>query len=228
MPQFLCPSWTLAPVQPNRCNTTTHDVTTASVTCYVGCWGPTTSHDGTICSTYCPCSITQTNPVCYCCQTTDHKDGTAYDPTTNPPTYSNRFVAVFDPETPRGCKLSQVTDGAAHTIMAGETLPDRTPHSSLFNLNGAVAITGIPLTADISTLCPSGGINGEDPHTSNPPNDCDGFKCMHPGIVNFSMVDASVHGFPLTIDFEIYNDLGTKAGGETLTTTTKLPVVVPE
>ena len=224
VPQFICPSWTLNPVQPNRCNTTGNDVTTTSVTSYVGCWGPTTSHDANICSTYCPCAITQTNPVCYCCQTTNHQAGTAYAP---PSQFSNRFVAIFDPETPRGCKIAEITDGAAHTIMTGETLPDRTPHSSLFNLNGAVAITGIPLTADIRTLCPSGGVTGQDPHDSNPPDTCDGFKSPHPGVVNFSMADASVHGFALTIDYEIFSDLGTKAGGETVTST-KMPVVVPE
>ena len=42
------------------------------------------------------------------------------------------------------------------------------------------------------------------------------------------MVDASVHGFALTIDYELYNVLATKAGGETFTTTSHIPVTVPE
>ncbi len=146
--QFLCPSWTKNPIEPNRC-TDYNDPTTAVVTCYVGDWGPTTSHDAVVCSTFCPCAITDTNPVCYCCQTTDHQDGRAYSKT---PPSSNRYVAVFDPETPVGCKLSQVTDGTAHTIMFGEQLPDQTPHSILFGVNGAVAINGIPLTVDTSSL----------------------------------------------------------------------------
>ena len=217
--QFLCPSWTLSPIQPNRC-TLYPDPATAVVTCYEGCWGPTSSHDASVCSTFCPCSLTQTNPVCYCCQTSDHQSARGYP-------NSNRYIAVFDPETPIGCKLNQVTDGTSHTIMAGEQLPDRTAHSSLFSLNGAVAITGIPLTSDITSLCPSGGISGQDPHTSNPPDSCDGFKSLHPGVCNFAMVDASVHCFPLTIDYEVYNDLGTKAGGEISTTTTHVSVLPP-
>jgi hypothetical protein len=98
----------------------------------------------------------------------------------------------------------------------------------MYNLNGAVAITGVPLTSDYKSLCPSGGVNGQDVHNTNPPDECDGYKSPHAGVVNFSMVDASVHGFPVTIDYEIFNDLGTKAGGETLTTSSKLPVVVPQ
>jgi prepilin-type N-terminal cleavage/methylation domain-containing protein len=218
--QFLCPSWTKSPIQPNRC-TLYNDPTTAAVTCYVGCWGPTSSHDAVTCSTFCSCSITQTNPVCYCCQTSDHHNAAGYP-------NSNRYVAVFDPETPIGCKLNKVTDGTSHTIVAGEQVPDMTAHSMMFGLNGAVAITGIPLTTDVKSLCPSGGITGQDPHTSNPPDICDGFKSMHAGVCNFAMVDASVHGFPLTIDYEVYNDLGTKAGGESTTTTTHVPVLPPD
>jgi hypothetical protein len=123
--------------------------------------------------------------------------------------------------------LNEVTDGAAHTIMAGEQVPDRTAHSSLFSLNGSTAITGIPLTTDVVTLCPSGGIPGVDPHTSNPPDTCDGFKSSHPGVCLFLFVDGGVHGFPLTIDYELYNDLATRAGGE-VATSTKLSVMPPD
>jgi hypothetical protein len=218
-PQFLCPSWTMAPIQGNRC-TLYPDPGTAMVTCYMGCMGPTTSHDANICSTFCPCSITQTNPVCYCCQTTNHKSATGYP-------NSNRYVGIFEPESPIGCKLTEVIDGTAHTIMAGEQVPDRTAHSSLFALNGSTAITGIPLTVDVGALCPSGGIPGVDPHTSNPPDSCDGFKSSHPGVCLFLMVDGSVHGFPLTIDYELYNDLATKAGSE-VATSMRLSVAPPD
>ena len=217
--QFLCPSWTLAPVQGNRC-TSYPDPDTAMVACYLGSSGPTTSHDAVECSTFCSCSITQTNPVCYCCQTTDHQDARQY------PT-SNRLVGMFDGETPKGVKLSEVTDGTSHTIMAGEQMPDRTPHAALFSLNGSTALTNIPLTVDVNGLCPSGGIPGQDPHTSNPPDSCDGFKSSHPGMCNFLMVDAGVHSFPLTIDYEVYNDLGTKAGGE-VATSLKVTVAPPQ
>ncbi len=40
------------------------------------------------------------------------------------------------------------------------------------------------------------------------------FKSYHPAGVNFVMGDASVHFIEETIDFQLYNLLGTRAGGE--------------
>ena len=120
-----------------------------------------------------------------------------------------------------------MTDGLSHTIMAGEQLPDRTPHSMLYYTNGSTAITSAPLNVDLS-LCPTSGVPGFDMHPTNPSDTCDGFKSAHPGVVIFSMVDASAHGFPLTIDYELYNDLATKAGGEISTRTSRLAVAPPD
>ena len=41
------------------------------------------------------------------------------------------------------------------------------------------------------------------------------------------MCDGSVHGFPLTIDYEVLNDLGTKAGGEVSTINSHMAVLPP-
>ena len=41
-----------------------------------------------------------------------------------------------------------------------------------------------------------------------------GYKSLHPGGANFVMGDGSVHFFPATIDYQLYNNLGTRAGGE--------------
>jgi prepilin-type N-terminal cleavage/methylation domain-containing protein len=213
--QFICPSWTAAPIQHNRCQVYPEPDYTM-VTCYEACWGPSPIHH---CNSYCPCSMTQTNPVCYCCQTNDHKAISGFP-------NSNTYTAVFDPESARGCKLAEVTDGTAHTIMAGEQLPDRTTHSILFYTNGSFAITSAPLTIDLS-LCPLAPNDTADMHSTNDPDTCDGFKSSHPGTCNFVMVDASVHGFPLIIDYEVYNDLATKAGGE-VATSTRLTVSPPE
>jgi hypothetical protein len=214
--QFLCPSWQGAPIQHNRCQVYP-EPEYCMVTCYEGCWGPSPIHH---CDSFCPCTETQTNPVCYCCQTSNHEVQTGYP-------NSNTTTAVFDGNSPRACKLNEVTDGTAHTIMAGEQLPDRTPHSILFYTNGSFAITSPPLTIDL-TLCPTNGIPGEDMHATDDSDTCDGFKSAHPGVCVFVMVDASVHGFPLTIDYEVYNDLATKAGGEISTTVNHLSVTTPD
>ena len=40
---------------------------------------------------------------------------------------------------------------------------------------------------------------------------------MHPGGANFAMGDGSVHFFPESIDYRLYNNLGTREGGEVAT-----------
>ena len=41
-----------------------------------------------------------------------------------------------------------------------------------------------------------------------------GFKSRHPGGANFCMGDGSVHFITETIDYRLYNELGSRAGGE--------------
>jgi hypothetical protein len=69
------------------------------------------------------------------------------------------------------------------------------------------------MTVDVPTYCLNGP-PGEDLHGERPTEYCDGFKSLHPGICNFVMGDASVHTFSTLIDYQLYNAMGTKAGGE--------------
>ncbi len=202
---FVCPSWAGAsnPILHFRCQLY-GDPEYSMGTCYVGCWGPVDEHEPA--PPFCPCTETQTNPVCYCSQTNNHSSVTSYP-------NSNRFVAIFDVETPRGTRFQDITDGLSQTFLLGEQLPDRTPHAYLFYFNGVVATTNIPLNVDLS-FCPQTPPNGQDPHSSNPSEYCDGFKSSHPGICNMAMADASVHSFAFEVDYELFNNLGTKAGGE--------------
>ncbi len=41
-----------------------------------------------------------------------------------------------------------------------------------------------------------------------------GYKSMHPGGANMLLGDASVRFFSQTIDYQLYNNLGTRGGGE--------------
>ena len=41
-----------------------------------------------------------------------------------------------------------------------------------------------------------------------------GYKSLHPGGVNFVAGDGSVHLISATIDYKLYNELGTRAGNE--------------
>jgi prepilin-type N-terminal cleavage/methylation domain-containing protein len=217
-PDFLCPSWNGPPISYCRC-TNYPDVPYSMVTCYVGNAGPILIHDGDY-PAACPCKETDTKPVCYCAQTTDHQDSRGFSQTAP---YCNLDIGIFYSEIPYGTRLNKITDGCSNTIMEGEQLPDRTLHASLYNMNGSTATTNVPLTEDMSFCPPISGqssLSNADLHNQNPTQDCDGFKSSHPQCCNFVMCDGSVHTWNVAIDYVVYNYMGTKAGGES--------VVVPD
>jgi prepilin-type processing-associated H-X9-DG protein len=43
-----------------------------------------------------------------------------------------------------------------------------------------------------------------------------GFKSRHPGGAHFALADGSVRFVSETIDYRVYNELGSRAGGETV------------
>lgn len=101
-------------------------------------------------------------------------------------------------------RFEHVTDGLSNTFMVGETLPRQCSFFSAFSVNFNISPTNIPLNTLLS--------NEENP-LSNWARVC-GFKSRHPGGANFVMGDGSVHFISETIDFRLYNELGTRAGGE--------------
>ena len=205
---FICPSWNGPSVAHNRC-TTTLDVEYTTVTCYVGNAGPVEIHD---CPGFCPCTVTDTNPVCYCCQTTDHEATRVFS---DPP--GNQGVGLFYAEVPYPVKFIDITDGLSMTLLEGEQLPDHTLHAQLISLNGSSATTNVPLDVDLS-FCPNFTglpvIDSDTLHDDEPTEYCDGFKSSHPSACNFVMCDGSVHTFNVALDYVLLNAMGTKAGGE--------------
>ncbi len=103
----------------------------------------------------------------------------------------------------KGVRFKQVTDGLSNTFMNGETIPTHCRWNCAFGDNFSTVSTNIPLN------------NMEDAGetTGNWFRTC-GFKSHHPSGVIFAMGDASVQFVTVAIDFEIFNNLGTRAGGE--------------
>ena len=98
-------------------------------------------------------------------------------------------------------RFADVRDGLSNTIMNGETLPGQCIFISAFADNFNVSPTTIP----INTMVSDRGQGDLWWETS-------GFKSLHPGGANFAMGDGSVHFFNESIDFPLYNALGTRAG----------------
>ena len=113
-------------------------------------------------------------------------------------------VGIFD----RGAhpiRFADVTDGLSNTMMVGESIPSQCIAWGAYNNNGPVSGTSIPLNTF------SGGV--DDWWLS-----C-GFKSRHTGGANPVFCDGSVHFLNASIDYQLYNNLGSRAGNE--------PVSVP-
>ena len=102
-----------------------------------------------------------------------------------------------------GIRFNNVTDGLSNTIMNGETLPGQCVFMGTFSANFNISPTNIPL----NTMVSDNGIGVNWAKTS-------GFKSRHPGGANLLLGDGTVRFFNDTIDFQLYNALGTRAGGE--------------
>ncbi len=137
---------------------------------------------------YCPGRAGLDN---YCCQGNNLG--------TNPP---NNSVGMFG-RWPKGKTFAEIVDGLSNTLMLGETIPIHCIFNGAYNQNYPVLPTTIPL----NTMESDEGVRGTWFRTC-------GFKSMHPGGANFCMGDGSVHFFPTEIDFRLYNNLGTREGGE--------------
>lgn len=166
----------------------------------LGLWYPVsigpTDPDG--CSDFCPAGEK------YCCQGASF--GTiAVDAAGNSlGVYGDSSAGMFS-RFPIGYKLQEIADGHSNTIMAGETIPSHSAYNGAFCINFPVASTTIPL----NTMRSDEGVG-----KSNLWRQASGFKSRHPGGSNFLMGDASVHYFPETVDYRVFNELGSRAGGE--------------
>jgi len=118
-------------------------------------------------------------------------------------------------------RMSNVIDGTANTLMIGEY--HTTTHFSrrtywgygYTSYNESSITMGSPNTFGepdfdccFSTACNLG----------NHSNDCKrAFASLHPGVINFAVVDGSVRGVSLTVDTNILAASATIAGGEPIT-----------
>ncbi len=134
---------------------------------------------------------TCTDPDTYCCQGCNFGSS---GPPGNSVGMFGRYGISF--------RFEDVTDGLSNTIMAGETLPEHCEWNGAYASNFPVSGTSIPINVmEKGTGC------------GNWYRTC-GYKSKHPGGANFLLGDGSVRFFAESIDYRLYNEMGTRAGGE--------------
>lgn len=114
---------------------------------------------------------------------------------------------------PTRVTFASARDGLSNTILLGETLPGHSVANGAYLQNIPGSPTHIPLNTMMSDAgIDSAGVTGlaNWQHTM-------GFKSVHPGGAHVAMADGSVHFLSESIDYALFNALGTKAGREAVT-----------
>jgi prepilin-type N-terminal cleavage/methylation domain-containing protein/prepilin-type processing-associated H-X9-DG protein len=182
------------PIMGHRCNS---NPSPSMVLWYPGSMGPT---EPDICA-FCP----EPNPS-YCCQ------GSNYG-STNP---ADNSVGLFG-RFAGGFRFEDCTDGLSNTLMIGETLPKHCIHNVAFGHNFPLASTEIPLNWMEGQEGQQDDWDQGTLHSKSKHWRACGYKSLHPGGVNFAMGDGSVTFVPESVDYRLYNALGTRSGGEVAT-----------
>ena len=187
VPAFICPSDPFA-TQPIMTRFAAHNVSPAHGLWYPVSMGPTHMDQCPFCPNGTP---SEGN---YCCQGFNFGTGAGAG------IPAGTFAGIFG-RTTHAVRLSEVSDGLSNTFMVGETLPDQCTFMGLFSLNFPLSGTTIPLNLMEKAV------------DSNWFRTC-GFKSKHPAGANFALGDGSVRFVSQAIDYRLYNNLGTRAGGE--------------
>ncbi|MBY0459703.1 MAG: DUF1559 domain-containing protein [Gemmataceae bacterium] len=190
IPMFICPS-DPASGNPIMTRFAAHNASPAHALWYPASMGPTHMDQCPFCPNGTPSA---TN---FCCQGWNF--GTGGNASLG--ISAGTFAGMFGRTDVTKVTIAGVSDGLSNTIMAGETLPAHCTFMGLYSQNFPLSGTSIPLNTMESAV------------DSNWFRTC-GYKSMHTGGANFVMGDGSVQFFRASIDYRVYNGLGTRAGGE--------------
>jgi prepilin-type processing-associated H-X9-DG protein len=124
--------------------------------------------------------------------------------------------------TQRPPNIAGVTDGTSNTIIVGEVLPSAAADNNFWMFNGSYAGTTVPLGFNSNTVVPIAGgpCSSATWQSATAPVGCrfgssaKGFVSFHPGGSNFAFADGSVHFLKNSINLVTFCALGSRNGGE--------------
>jgi prepilin-type N-terminal cleavage/methylation domain-containing protein/prepilin-type processing-associated H-X9-DG protein len=118
--------------------------------------------------------------------------------------------------------IASVTDGTSNTVLVGELIPSRAADSNFYFQNGGVHGMTVPLGWNSNTFPATIAPCKDNWQGATAPLGCrfgsaaKGFVSFHPGGANFLFADGSVHFLKQSIAMPTYVALGSRNGGEVL------------
>jgi len=118
--------------------------------------------------------------------------------------------------------IASVTDGTSNTVIVGEMMPSRAADSNFWFQNGGLAGMTVPLGWNSNTVDPASAGCSQNWQAASAPLGCrfgaaaKGFVSLHPGGANFAFADGSVHFLKTSINQATYCALGSRNGGEVI------------
>jgi len=118
--------------------------------------------------------------------------------------------------------IASVTDGTSNTVLVGEMMPSRAADSNFWFQNGGVHGMTVPVGWNSNTVDPASANCNNNWQQPSAPLGCrfgaaaKGFVSLHPGGANFLFADGSVHFLKKSISMFVYVALGSRAGGEVI------------
>jgi prepilin-type N-terminal cleavage/methylation domain-containing protein/prepilin-type processing-associated H-X9-DG protein len=110
--------------------------------------------------------------------------------------------------------ITSVTDGTSNTLIVGETLPVQDANNELWGATGTASGCTLPINLFTGAISPASF--GTTVWSSRFSYANRGFKSNHPGGANFLFADGSCHFLKSSISLVTLCALGSKAGGEVL------------
>jgi prepilin-type N-terminal cleavage/methylation domain-containing protein/prepilin-type processing-associated H-X9-DG protein len=134
--------------------------------------------------------------------------------TTNVVTYGGETGSMrgfSDYRSGQTATIQSVTDGMSNTILYGEGLPDQDANSEMYGNTGVASGTTMPINFFTGNAFSGFGSCNFTTRASYAGR---GFKSRHPGGANFTFADGHVAFLKASISPYTYNALGSRAGGE--------------
>ena len=138
------------------------------------------------------------------------------------PTQGGQLRGFADYSSMQVVTIASVTDGTSNSILVGEVRPLADANNAFWTSTGSASGTTVPLGWDANAwpaadpICNGNWQGATAPLGCRYASSAKGFSSYHPGGANMLFADGSVHFLKKSINLVTYNALGSRNGGEVI------------